>query len=43
MWLMAGPMIGLYLVGLVIIERSERMKSNRIDLETTDPNHKNLR
>jgi sec-independent protein translocase protein TatC len=37
MWLMTGPMIGLYLVGLLIIERRERMKSNRIDLETTEP------
>ena len=26
MWLMTGPMIGLYLVGLVIIERRERIR-----------------
>jgi hypothetical protein len=37
MWLMTGQMIGLYPVGLLIIERSGRMKSNRIDLETTEP------
>jgi hypothetical protein len=37
MWLMTGPMIGLYPVGLLIIERSERMKRNRIGLETTEP------
>ncbi len=28
MWFIAGPMIALYLIGMVVIERSERKMSN---------------
>jgi sec-independent protein translocase protein TatC len=33
MWLMTGPMIGLYLVGLVVIERKERIRERKVRLE----------
>jgi sec-independent protein translocase protein TatC len=34
MWLMTGPMIGLYLAGLVIIERKEKIKNRQLQVET---------
>lgn len=34
MWLMTGPMIGLYLTGLVIIERKEKIKNRQLQVET---------
>jgi hypothetical protein len=30
---MTGPMIGLYLVGLVVIERKERIRERKVRLE----------
>jgi sec-independent protein translocase protein TatC len=36
MWLMTGPMIGLYLAGLVIIEHKEKTKHKKLDMETTE-------
>jgi sec-independent protein translocase protein TatC len=33
MWLMTGPMIGLYLVGLVVIERKERITERKVQRE----------
>jgi sec-independent protein translocase protein TatC len=34
MWLMTGPMIGLYLAGLVIIERKEKIRNRQLQVET---------
>ncbi len=36
MWLMTGPMIGLYLAGLVIIEQKEKTKHKKLNIETTE-------
>jgi sec-independent protein translocase protein TatC len=36
MWLMTGPMIGLYLAGLVIIEHKEKTKHKKLDIEATE-------
>jgi sec-independent protein translocase protein TatC len=36
MWLMTGPMIGLYLAGLVVIEHKEKTTRNRLEIETTE-------
>ena len=33
MWLMTGPMIGLYLVGLVVIERKEKIRKRNVQVE----------
>jgi sec-independent protein translocase protein TatC len=33
MWLMTGPMIGLYLAGLVIIEHKEKTGKKKLDIE----------
>jgi sec-independent protein translocase protein TatC len=33
MWLMTGPMIGLYLVGLVVIERRERLRKLQLQIQ----------
>jgi sec-independent protein translocase protein TatC len=36
MWLMTGPMIGLYLAGLLIIEHKEKTKHKKLNIETTE-------
>jgi sec-independent protein translocase protein TatC len=36
MWLMTGPMIGLYLAGLVVIEHKERTRKKRLEIESTE-------
>lgn len=36
MWLMTGPMIGLYLTGLVVIEHKEKTRRKRLEIETTE-------
>jgi sec-independent protein translocase protein TatC len=36
MWLMTGPMIGLYLVGLVVIERRERIKKLQLQIHDSE-------
>jgi sec-independent protein translocase protein TatC len=36
MWLMTGPMIGLYLAGLVVIEHKEKTRRKRLEIETTE-------
>lgn len=36
MWLMTGPMVGLYLAGLVIIERKQKIKNRELQIDTTE-------
>lgn len=36
MWLMTGPMIGLYLVGLVVIERRERIRKRELQIQDNE-------